>query len=81
MDTLNILENCGNFSYKKYIMKKEAVQAGFYKTGGQKIPKLQILMVEDLLNKTAEAKLAFGHNESYVDSKEFEVDERQMDLF
>ncbi len=44
-------------------MVREAASAGFYETGGQKIPRLQILTAEDIL-QGKRPKVPFGHAES-----------------
>ncbi len=45
-------------------MTKEAASAGFYETGGQKIPKLQILTAAQILDGKR-PQLPFGHSEGF----------------
>ncbi len=45
-------------------MTKEAASAGFYETGGQKIPRLQILTCEDII-QGKRATVPFGHTEGF----------------
>lgn len=45
-------------------MVKEAASAHFYETGGQKVPRLQILTAAQILNGDR-PKLPFGHSEGF----------------
>lgn len=45
-------------------MTKEAASAGLYETGGQKIPRLQILTAADILDGK-KAQVPFGHSEGF----------------
>jgi site-specific DNA-methyltransferase (adenine-specific) len=45
-------------------MVKEAASAGFYETGGQKIPRLQILTAEAILDGR-KPQVPFGHSEGF----------------
>lgn len=45
-------------------MVKEAASAGFYETGGQKVPRLQILTAEAIL-AGAKPRVPFGHTEGF----------------
>ncbi|MFZ0695136.1 MAG: DNA methyltransferase, partial [Alphaproteobacteria bacterium] len=45
-------------------MVKEAASAGFYETGGQKVPRLQILTAEAILGG-AKPRVPFGHTEGF----------------
>ncbi|MFO1081852.1 MAG: site-specific DNA-methyltransferase [Reyranellaceae bacterium] len=45
-------------------MTREAVSAGFYETGGQKIPRLQILTAEEIVGGKRPA-VPFGHSEGF----------------
>jgi site-specific DNA-methyltransferase (adenine-specific) len=45
-------------------MTKEAASAGFYETGGQKIPRLQILTAEAIL-EGRRPQVPFGHSEGF----------------
>lgn len=45
-------------------MVKEAASAGFYETGGQKIPRLQILAAAAVL-EGRRPQVPFGHTEGY----------------
>lgn len=45
-------------------MIKEAASAGFYETGGQKIPRLQILTAKEILDGKR-PQLPFGHSEGF----------------
>jgi site-specific DNA-methyltransferase (adenine-specific) len=60
-------------------MTKEAVNAGYYETGGQKIPKIQILTVEDIL-AGKRPQTPFGHTESYKRAEAERKVNAQMDL-
>lgn len=45
-------------------MTREAVSAGFYETGGQKIPRLQILTAEEIVGGKR-PQVPFGHTEGF----------------
>jgi site-specific DNA-methyltransferase (adenine-specific) len=45
-------------------MEKEAASAGIYETGGQKVPKLQILTAAQILDGRR-PQLPFGHSEGF----------------
>jgi site-specific DNA-methyltransferase (adenine-specific) len=45
-------------------MEKEAASAGFYETGGQKVPRLQILTAAQILDGR-KPQLPFGHSEGF----------------
>lgn len=45
-------------------MTREAASAGFYETGGQKVPRLQILTAQDVLDGKR-PRVPFGHTEGF----------------
>ncbi|CDM57611.1 MULTISPECIES: site-specific DNA-methyltransferase [Rhizobium] len=59
-------------------MEKEAAAAGIYETGGQKIPRLQIMTAAQILDKRR-PQLPFGHSEGYKKA-ERESEGRQGNL-
>ena len=60
-------------------MEKEAAAAGLYESGGQKIPRLQILTAVDVI-AGQRPRLPFGHVESLKKAKR-ETGEKQGELF
>jgi site-specific DNA-methyltransferase (adenine-specific) len=50
-------------------MEKEAAAAGLYETGGQKVPRLQILTAEDILDNRR-PQVPFGHTEGFKKAAE-----------
>ena len=54
-------------------MVKEAATAGFYETGGQKMPKLQILTASDIV-EGKRPQVPFGHTEGFKKASREEAD-------
>lgn len=44
-------------------MEREAASAGIYETGGQRIPKVQILTIDDIILRGKAPQVPFGHTE------------------
>lgn len=61
-------------------MVKEAAAAGFYETGGQKMPRLQILTAAEVING-ARPKVPFGHTESLKKAVKEKATGKQGQLF
>jgi site-specific DNA-methyltransferase (adenine-specific) len=59
-------------------MEREAATTGVYETGGQKVPKLQILTAAQVLDDR-KPQVTFGHTEGFRKAGR-EIDERQGGL-
>ena len=58
-------------------MEKEAANAGFYETGGMKVPRVQILTAGQILDKRR-PQVPFGFSEGYKKAAREEPDQDKL---